>query len=88
MTKKKKKTFQYFGCVKRMCSTRYPKILLKGHVKGNRPTGRPGKKWLEDIKHFCKESRVTPVTAAEHLAMNRQLWRLKLDGKPYPNPTS
>ena len=31
----------YFG--KRIGSTRYPKILLEGHVEGNKPKGRPAK---------------------------------------------
>ena len=83
MTKKLK----YFGHVKRMSNSRYPKILLEGHIEGNRPRGRPEKKWLEDIKHFCTETGIPSVAAAGHLATNRQLWRLKLVGKPSPGPT-
>ena len=40
---------------------------LEGNIAGNRPRGRPGKRWLEDIKHFCEEADIPSVAAAGHL---------------------
>ena len=82
------KKLKYFGHVNRMDNNRYPKILLEEHTEGNRPRGRPEKKWLEDIRHFCEREGIPSVAAAGHLAINRDLWRLKVVGKPSPGPTS
>ena len=86
MTKKLK----YFGHVKRMSNERYPKILLEGNIKGNRPRGRPEKRWLEDIKQWCDDMDIPSVAEAGHLACNREPWRRLVGarGKPSPGPTS
>ncbi|XP_071790438.1 uncharacterized protein [Asterias amurensis] len=83
----RKTKLKYFGHVNRMGNGRYPKILIEVHIAGNRPRGRPGKRWLEDIKHFCEEADIPSVAATGHLARNRDLWRL-LVGKPSPGSTS
>ena len=49
------------------------KILLEGISKGNRPRGRPEKKWLEDIGHFYEEENIRLVAPAGHVARNRDL---------------
>ena len=82
------KKLKYFGHIKRMDDNRYPKILLEGHIEGNRPRGRPEKRWLDDIRHFCESEHIPSVAAAGHLARNRERWRLKVVGKPSPGPTS
>ncbi len=66
---------KYFGHIKRMRPTRYPKILLEGNVEGNRPKGRPPKKWLDEIKSFTEELNIPSVAAAGHLASNGDLRR-------------
>ena len=49
-----------------------PKVSLKGHNAGNRPRGRLGKRWLENIKHFCEEADMPSVAAAGHLCSKEQ----------------
>ena len=73
-----------------MNNNRYPKLFLEGHIEGNRPRrGRPEKKkWLEDIRHFRESEDIPSVAAAGNRARNRDLWRLKVVGKPSPGPTS
>ena len=78
------KKLKYFGHITRMKNSRYPKILLEGTIHGTRPRGRPEKKWIDDIKAFCLEKDIQTVSAASHLAMNREVWRRMLVGKPSP----
>ena len=80
----RKTKLKYVGHVNRMGSGRYPKILLEGHIAGNRPRGRPGKRWLEDIKHFSEEADIPSVAAAGHLARIRNLWRLESQLRDLP----
>ena len=79
------KKLTYFGHIKRMNPSRYPKILLEGEIAGNRPRGRPEKRWLDSIKTFCNEAGITPIASAGHLALQRNDWRLLVVGKPSPN---
>ena len=81
------KKLKYFGHVKRMNNDRYPKILLEGNVDGKRPRGRPGKRWIEEIKQCCVDRNIPSVSAAGHLASNRQQWRLIVNGTGKPSPS-
>ena len=73
-----------------MNNDRYPKILLEGNVDGKRPRGRPGKRWIEDIRQCCEDRNIPSVSAAGHLASNREQWRLIVTetGKPSPGLAS
>ena len=39
----------YYGHVIRMAPCRYPHISLHGYIHGQRPRGRPRKKWMDNI---------------------------------------
>ena len=78
------KKLKYFRHITRMKNNQYPKILLEGTIHGTRPRGRPEKKWIDDIKAFCLEKDIQTVSAASDLAMNREVWRHMLVGKPSP----
>ena len=56
------KRLKYFGHVKRMQPTRYPKMAMEGNVKGHRPRGRPPKRWLDCISQDCKTRSITNLT--------------------------
>ena len=47
------KRLRFFGHINRMKPSRYPNILLNGDVHGDRPRGRPAKKWLDCVKADC-----------------------------------
>ena len=63
----------YFGHVVRMSQSRMPNLLLYGRVRGNRPRGRPKKRWLDGIGEDCRIAGIT-VREAEYLARDRRLW--------------
>jgi len=64
----------YFGHAVRMDSQRYPHVLLHGHIHGNRPRGRPNKRWLDNIIEDCEALRL-PLPDADSLAHDRVRWR-------------
>jgi hypothetical protein len=63
----------YFGHVVRMSQSRTPNLLLYGRIRGNRPRGRPYKRWLDGIQEDCKIAGIT-VREVEYLARDRRLW--------------
>ena len=62
----------YFGHVVRMDSQRYPHKLLHGHIHGNRPRGRPKKRWLDNVTEDCEALRL-PLPDADSLAHDSPL---------------
>ena len=65
---------RYFGHVVRMGQHRLPNIALYGRVEGNRPKGRPRKRWLDNVTDDCYH-RGWSIAEATHLATDRQCWR-------------
>ena len=65
------KKLKYFGHVKRMQPTRYPKVVMGGNVKGRRPKGRSPKRWLDCISQDSKTRSITSLTEASRLATDR-----------------
>jgi len=49
-------------------------IALYGRVEGNRPEGRPRKRWLDNVTDDCYHHGWS-VVEATHLATDRQCWR-------------
>ena len=47
------KRLSYFGHVVRMKNSKLPKIALYGRVNGTRPSGRPGKRWMDNMREDC-----------------------------------
>ena len=43
-----------------MASHRYLKIAMEGRIQGNRPRGRPPKKWLDSLACDCEHENITP----------------------------
>ena len=61
---------RYFGHVSRIGSERYPYVALHGRIHGQRPIGRPSKRWIDNIKEDCTELGISLVDAT-HLAMDK-----------------
>ena len=53
---------------------RYPNILMHGYTHGRRPTGRPRKRWLDNITEDCEALNLT-IHQASRLANDRVKWR-------------
>jgi len=64
----------YFGHVARMDNNRYPNILLHGYGSGQRPRGRPKKKWIDNIKEDCTGMGIS-INEAMKLVGDRNVWR-------------
>jgi len=62
----------YFGHVIRMAPCKYPHISLHGY--GQRPSGRPRKKCMDNIREDCVEMDM-PLIQAWRLAWDRVQWR-------------
>ena len=70
----KAKQLFYFGHIIRMSNERYPKLAVEGRIEGQRPRGRPPKRWLDNIKTSCQEIGITSVCEARRLVPNRKIW--------------
>ena len=57
---------RYFGHVVRMGQHRLPNIALYSRVEGNRPKGRPRKRWLDNVTDDCYH-RGWSIVEATHL---------------------
>ena len=64
----------YFGHVVTKDQHRLPYTVLYGRVEGNRPKGRPRKRWLDDFIDDCYH-RGWNIVEATHLATDRQCYR-------------
>ena len=70
----------YFGHVTRMEKDRYPNILMHGYTRGRQPTGRPRKRWQDNITEDCEELNLT-IYQASRLANDRVKWRNTVGNK-------
>ena len=80
------KQLSYFGHVKRMPPSRYPKITLEGRIPGKRPQGRPPMRWTDNIKSICKGMGLQSLVEAGYATTNRQNWRIMVDRQLSPRP--
>ena len=69
------KRLQYYGHIMRMDAHRLPYITLNGLVHGERPRGRPVKRWLDGIKEDIKLLNLTSITEASRTAQVREKWK-------------
>ena len=77
----RERRLRYFGHICRMGRERYPKIVLNGHVHGQRSRGRPKKRWLDVVKEDCEEMGIN-IHEATRGAMDRERWRTMLIEQP------
>ncbi len=62
------KRLRYFGYTERMPTTRLPQLALYTQVHGNRPRGRPPKRWTECLLADLQRVKITSLANATHLA--------------------
>ena len=67
----KQRKLKLFGHIHRMDDNRLIKTVMLGMVEGDRPCGRPAKRWSDDIVEWCGCS----LPEAVRLTNNRQRWR-------------
>ncbi|XP_030841087.1 uncharacterized protein LOC115923847 [Strongylocentrotus purpuratus] len=77
-----KKRLRFFGHVNRMRPSRYPKILLTSNIYGDRPRGRPAKKWLDYVKADCANRCLGSLTEATRTSQDRKIWLEVMKQKP------
>ncbi|XP_072041667.1 uncharacterized protein [Amphiura filiformis] len=87
MNKIRAKQLSYYGHVKRMPPSRYPKIVLEGTIPGKRPKGRPPIRWMDNIKANCSAVGIQSVVEAGRMANNRAEWRSIVARQLSPGPT-
>src|SRR5678815_4614790 len=56
---------RWFGHVERMNDSRLVKRMYSGECVGNRPAGRPMKKWIESVKECLEAVSYTHLRAHE-----------------------
>ena len=56
-------TLRWFGHVERMNESRLVKRMYSGECVGNRPAGRPKRKWIESVNECLKERNVSLAEA-------------------------
>src|SRR5678815_3478358 len=69
-----KSMMRWFGHVERMDDSRSVKGMYSGECVGNRPDGRPKKKWIES-ENECLEERNVRLAEARRKVHNRSEWR-------------
>ncbi len=67
------KRLRYYGHVMRMNPQRLPYITLNGLVEGNRPRGRPAKRWLDGVKDDINRVNLS-LPEASRQAKLRATW--------------
>ena len=65
---------RWAGHVARMPEARFPRTILENQPIGNRPVGRPRKRWEDCLKDGVRERGVDPARWRE-VAQDRLLWR-------------
>ena len=68
----------YFGNVIRMAPYRHPHISLHGYIHGQRPRGRPRKKWMDNIREAEMDMS---LIQASRPAWDRARWRNTIHNK-------
>ena len=81
-----RKRLLYFGHIKRMPPSRFPKMALECLIQGVRPRGRPPKRWRDCLLADCKRSGVNTLVEASHVAEDRPVWRKIVMQMPPLNP--
>ncbi|XP_072046219.1 uncharacterized protein [Amphiura filiformis] len=66
---------KYFGHVNRIQPSRYPNILLTSNIHGDRPRGRPAKKWTDCVKADCATRNLSSLAEATSLSRDRRIWQ-------------
>ena len=67
----KHRKLQLFGHICRMQNHRLVKLVTLGMTDGNRPRGRPTRRWSDDIADWCG----CTLPEAVHMANDRDKWR-------------
>ena len=67
----KHRKLQLFGHICRMRNHRLVKLVTLGMTDGNRPRGRPTRRWSDDIADWCG----CTLPEAVHMANDRDKWR-------------
>jgi hypothetical protein len=75
----KSKILEWLGHVARMDENRMVKRVFEGNPGGRRKTGRPRKRWLDDIE---EDLRLMKVKRMRKKATERKVWAKKLFGRP------
>ena len=65
---------RFFGHVVRMPPERLPYIALHGRADGQRPRGRPRKRWLDGEQEDCRDGGMSLIEAFR-FAEDRTTWR-------------
>ena len=65
---------RWFGHVERMNESRLVKRMYSGECVGNRPAGRPKRKWIESVNECLKERNVS-LAEARIKVHDRREWR-------------
>jgi len=65
---------RFFGHVVRMPPERLPYIALHGRADGQRPRGRPRKRWLDGVQEDCRDRGMSLIEAFR-FAEDRTTWR-------------
>ena len=76
----RRRRLSYFGHVSRLKSDRVPLRMLNGRIHGNRPRGRPRRKWLDAVEEDCQERHITLLQACRLTEDRRQCQ--KMDSGP------
>ena len=76
----KKRKLQYFGHITR--AQNLSTHLLDGRLHGQRPRGRPKRRWLDDVKEWTSRSIVACTAAAR----DRRAWRRMVHTAVIPDP--
>jgi hypothetical protein len=70
----KRRRMRWAGHVPRMVETRNAYRILVGKPEGNRPLGRPRRRWVDNIKIYLRDTEWDGVDWIE-LAQDRDQWR-------------
>ena len=68
----KQRKLRLFGHICRMKDQRLVKTVMLGMVDGERPVGRPARRWSDDITDWCN----CTLPEAVQLAKDRHRWRI------------
>ena len=81
-----KKRLRFFGHINRMITTRYPKIVFGSYTHGDRPRGRPAKRWDDCLKPDLKSRGIETLAEGTRIAQDRKIWQGFVEQKPSHRP--